>query len=56
MAVMGEVQRSGDVPHGERVTISCAVGGRMGPKSEMVNRKIAVAVGKRLEIFRLPFR
>ena len=52
----GEVQRSGDVPPGERVTISRSVGGRVGPKSDMVNRKIVVPVGNRIEIFWLPFR
>jgi hypothetical protein len=56
MAMTGEVQRSGDVPHGERVTISRPVGGRMGPKIDLMNRKIGVAVGNRTEIFRLPFR
>jgi hypothetical protein len=56
MAVTGEVQRSGDIPNGERFTISLLVGGRRGPKIDMVNRKIGVAVGDRIEIFRLPFR
>jgi len=56
VAVIGEVRRSGDVPQEERVTISRSVGGRLGPKSDMVNRKIGVAVGNRIEIFNLPFR
>jgi hypothetical protein len=56
MAIFGKVQRSGVVSHGKRVTISRSVGERMGPKNEMVNRKIDVVVENRIEIFQFPFR
>lgn len=41
----GEVQISGDVPHGERVTISRSAGGRMGPNNDIVNKKSVLPLG-----------